>query len=103
MGSRKVFSIMYHLIQCGGTNEKERKAIIDEIVNENLRLGSWESGESLEDIMQQRITCFEMEPLSNCSIRQFINIHINADTKVNDNIETDVASPGPGLFIEALT
>ena len=93
IGSRKVFSIMYHLIQCSGTNEKERKAIIDEIVNENLRLGSWELDESPEDILQHRITRFEMEPLSNCSIRQFINIHINADTKVNDKIETNVASP----------
>ena len=83
MGSRKVFSIIYHLIQCNGTNQQERKAIIEEIVNENLRLGSWELDESPEDILQNRITRFEMEPLSNCSIRKFINIHINTDTKVN--------------------
>ena len=35
-GPGKVFLIMHHLIQCGA-NEKERKKIIDDIVNENLR------------------------------------------------------------------
>ena len=73
-GPGKVFSIMYHLIQCG-TNEKERKKIIDDIVNENLRLGSWESDESIENTLH-KTTRFETEPLSSCSISRFINIHI---------------------------
>ena len=66
-GPGKVFLIMHHLIQCG-TNEKEKKKIIDNIVNLRLDVGS------------------------SCTISRFINIHTNADTKITDNASKMIAS-----------
>ena len=80
MGSRKVFALMQHLMRCG-TNATESQEIIEAIVMENLRLGSWEMDDhegysATEYIQQHRISQFDVGPLNSVFIRKFFNIHM---------------------------
>ena len=109
MGPNNVFEIMHHLMRCG-TNATESREIMDAIVLENLRLGSWESDGSVgysatEDILQQRISRFEMGPLNSTFIRKFFNIHINkhhGEDSKDPDLQADVLSENIHVVVTAL-